>query len=85
MYGKKILFPIHPRTRNSIHKFKLNHLLSHFIHTEPIGFIENIALQSQAFLIITDSGGIQEEACILRKKTLILRNNTERPETLEVG
>lgn len=47
--------------------------------------MENIVLQMNAFFIATDSGGIQEEACILQKRTLILRENTERPETLEVG
>lgn len=81
---KKILFPIHPRTRNNIIKFWLEDLLDNFQVIEPVGFFENIILESNAYFIATDSGGIQEEACILEKKTLILRENTERPETLDV-
>lgn len=82
--NKKILFPIHPRTKNNIIKFGLEKLLEKFEIIEPIWFFENIILESNSFLITTDSGWIQEEACILEKKTLILRDNTERPETLEV-
>ncbi|MDD5213798.1 MAG: UDP-N-acetylglucosamine 2-epimerase (non-hydrolyzing) [Candidatus Gracilibacteria bacterium] len=83
--AKKILFPIHPRTKNNIIKFGLEGLLDSFIVIEPVGFFDNIILESNAYFIATDSGGIQEEACILQKRTLILRENTERPETLEVG
>lgn len=82
--NKKILFPIHPRTRNNIFKFWLEKLLSDFIIIEPVWFFDNIILESNSFMICTDSWWIQEEACILKKKTLILRENTERPETLEV-
>lgn len=81
---KKILFSIHPRTRKNIVKFWLEKLLEGFEIIEPVWFFENIILENNAFLITTDSGWIQEEACILEKKTLILRENTERPETLEV-
>lgn len=81
---KKILFLIHPRTKNNIIKFWLEKLLDNFIVNEPIWFFENIILESSAYFIITDSGGIQEEACILEKRTLVLRENTERPETLDV-
>ncbi|MBF0913519.1 UDP-N-acetylglucosamine 2-epimerase (non-hydrolyzing) [Candidatus Gracilibacteria bacterium] len=82
---KKILFPIHPRTKNNIEKFGLTEFLNDFEVIEPVGFIENVFLENNAYFVATDSGGIQEEACILQKKTLILRENTERPETLEVG
>lgn len=81
---KDILFSIHPRTYNNIIKFWLKDLLSEFLVIEPIWFFDNIVLESNAFLIATDSWWIQEEACILEKKTLILRENTERPETLDV-
>lgn len=81
---KIILFPIHPRTKNNIIKFWLESLLNNFVIIEPIWFIENITLITNAYFIVTDSGWIQEEACILKKKTLILRKNTERPETLDV-
>lgn len=82
--NKEILFPIHPRTKNNIIKFWLESLLTNFIVIEPVGFFENIILESNAYFIATDSWWIQEEACILKKKTLILRENTERPETLDV-
>ncbi len=82
--GKDILFPIHPRTQNNIIKFWLADKLKNFIVIEPVWFFENIILESHAFMIVTDSGWIQEEACILEKKTLVLRENTERPETLDV-
>lgn len=82
---KEILFPIHPRTKNNIEKFWLNSLLAGIKVIEPIWFVENIIFESNSFMIITDSWWIQEEWCILKKKTLILRDNTERPETLEVG
>ncbi len=83
--NKKILFPIHPRTKNNAKKFWLNKLLKEFIVIEPVWFFENIVVENNAYMIATDSGWIQEEACILQKKTLILRENTERPETLDVG
>ena len=83
--NKTILFPIHPRTKNNIMKFWLESLLENFTVIEPVWFFENIILESNAYMIATDSGWIQEEACILEKKTLILRENTERPETLDVG
>lgn len=82
---KVILFPVHPRTRNNIEKFGLNSLIADFNVVEPVGFHETITLEKCAYLIATDSWGIQEEACILQKKTLVLRENTERPETVEVG
>lgn len=82
--NKKILFPIHPRTRNNILRFWLESLLQQFEIIEPVWFLENVILESNAYFIVTDSWWIQEEACILQKKTLILRENTERPETLEV-
>lgn len=81
---KKILFPIHPRTKNNIEKFWLKNLLKNFEIIEPVWFLENIVLENNSYFITTDSWWIQEEACILQKKTLILRENTERPETLEI-
>ena len=52
---------------------------------KPVGYLDFLQLESDAKLILTDSGGIQEEACILRIPCVTLRDNTERPETLEVG
>ena len=53
--------------------------------TDPLGFQDFLVLEANAALILTDSGGVQEEACILRIPCVTLRDNTERPETIEVG
>jgi len=52
---------------------------------EPLGFLEFLQLEAGARLALTDSGGVQEEACILGVPCVTLRDNTERPETLDVG
>lgn len=81
---KKVIFSVHPRTFKKIHEFGLQHLLDHFTVIEPVWFKKNILFQKNAFLTITDSWGMQEESCILQTKTLVLRENTERPETIDV-
>jgi UDP-N-acetylglucosamine 2-epimerase (non-hydrolysing) len=53
--------------------------------TEPIDYLSFLTLESRAKLVFTDSGGVQEEACILKVPCVTLRDNTERPETIEVG
>jgi len=52
---------------------------------EPVGYLDFLLLEASARLILTDSGGIQEEACIHRVPCVTLRENTERPETIEIG
>jgi UDP-N-acetylglucosamine 2-epimerase (non-hydrolysing) len=84
LYHKPILFPVHPRTKKQLNLFKLT-FPKGIIDTEPVGFLEMLQLEKHALLILTDSGGIQEEACILQVPSVTLRFNTERPETLEVG
>ena len=83
-YDKQIIFPMHPRTKKMIENFNIK-LSNKFIVIEPIGYLDMLLLQKNAFLIITDSGGLQEESCILEKKCAVIRNNTERPEAVEVG
>jgi len=79
-----IIYPIHPRTMKRIEKFGLE--VSKGIRlTEPFGFLEFLQLEANATLVLTDSGGVQEESCILRVPCVTLRDNTERPETLDVG
>ncbi|MFA5008033.1 MAG: UDP-N-acetylglucosamine 2-epimerase (non-hydrolyzing) [Candidatus Omnitrophota bacterium] len=79
-----IVFPIHPRTVKMVKRFNLT--LPACIKTiEPTGFLDFIWLQVNAFLVMTDSGGLQEESCILKVPCVTLRNNTERPETVYVG
>jgi len=53
--------------------------------TPPVGYLEFLQLESNARLVLTDSGGLQEESCILGVPCVTLRENTERPETVEVG
>ena len=83
---RKIVFPIHPRTRVNIKFFGLESLLNeNIILTDPIGYLDFISLVKNCELVITDSGGIQEESTYLGVQCLTLRDNTERPVTVEVG
>jgi UDP-N-acetylglucosamine 2-epimerase (non-hydrolysing) len=83
---RKILFPIHPRTKNNLAEFKLLETIdSNLILTEPIGYLDFLALTSNAELILTDSGGIQEESTYLGVQCITLRTSTERPITVELG
>ena len=83
-YGVDIIYPVHPRTKKMIDEFGLS-LYGAVRYIEPLGFLEFLQLQKHAELILTDSGGVQEEACILGVPCVTLRDTTERPETLEVG
>jgi UDP-N-acetylglucosamine 2-epimerase (non-hydrolysing) len=79
-----ILFPMHPHSKKNIRTFSIR--LPKSIHVvEPIDYFSFLMLLSSARLVITDSGGIQEEACILRTACVTLRDSTERPETVAVG
>lgn len=83
---RRIVFPIHPRTRANIKGYGLESLLNeNIILTDPIGYLDFISLVKNCELVITDSGGIQEESTYLGVQCLTLRNNTERPVTVEVG
>ncbi|MDO6435541.1 UDP-N-acetylglucosamine 2-epimerase (non-hydrolyzing) [Flavitalea sp. BT771] len=84
--GRKVLFPVHPRTRSNIRTFGLEKDISpELILTEPIGYIDFLCLVKNARLIITDSGGIQEESTYLGIPCVTLRDNTERPITVKIG
>jgi len=78
-----IIYPIHPHSRKRLGEFNLKAPKLTLI--EPIDFFGFLQLESNARLILTDSGGVQEEACILSVPCVTLRDNTERPETIEVG
>ena len=78
-----VVFPVHPRTRQRIAEFGLKVEKLHL--SEPLPYIEFLALQSRAAVVITDSGGIQEETTYLGVPCLTLRNNTERPVTVTLG
>lgn len=78
-----VIFPVHPRTRQRIAEFGRSTGKLHL--SEPLPYIEFLALQSRAAVVITDSGGIQEETTYLGVPCLTLRNNTERPVTVSIG
>ena len=81
-FGLPLIYPIHPRAKKKLDEFALN--LEGVTLMEPVGYLRFLRLENNAKLILTDSGGIQEEACILGVPCVTLRDNTERPETLEV-
>lgn len=83
-YSQTIVWPIHPRTQAKLKEFGID-LPSYLKLIPPIGYLDFIQLQKHAQLILTDSGGIQEEACLLGVPCITLRENTERPESIEVG
>jgi UDP-N-acetylglucosamine 2-epimerase (non-hydrolysing) len=78
-----IIFPVHPRTRQRITEFGIHSQNLRLL--DPMPYIEFLALQSRATVVITDSGGIQEETTYLGVPCLTLRTNTERPITVTVG
>jgi len=78
-----IIYPIHPRSRKMMIEYGFQPKNLRLV--EPVDFLSFLQLESSARLILTDSGGVQEEACILNVPCVTLRDNTERPETLEVG
>jgi UDP-N-acetylglucosamine 2-epimerase (non-hydrolysing) len=79
----EVVFAVHPRTRQRIADFGLDVTKLHLL--DPMPYIEFLALQKRAAVVITDSGGIQEETTYLKVPCLTLRKNTERPVTAEVG
>jgi len=83
-FNLPIIYPIHPRTKKRIREFGLE-VPEGTELIEPTGFLEFLQLEANARLVLTDSGGVQEETCILKVPCVTLRDNTERPETIEVG
>jgi UDP-N-acetylglucosamine 2-epimerase (non-hydrolysing) len=82
----KIVFPLHPRTKNNLIKLNLEKELSaNILLTEPLGYIDFMELNKNSKLIITDSGGIQEESTYLGVQCITVRDNTERPVTITAG
>jgi UDP-N-acetylglucosamine 2-epimerase (non-hydrolysing) len=83
----KIIFPIHPRTKAHVQAFGLDKYIKNtgIRLIDPVGYIEFLSLVMHSKFVLTDSGGIQEETTALGIPCLTLRNNTERPITVEVG
>ena len=83
-FSLPIIYPIHPRAMKKIREFGLE--ISKGVRLiQPLGFLEFLQLEANAKLVLTDSGGVQEETCILKVVCVTLRDNTERPETLQIG
>jgi UDP-N-acetylglucosamine 2-epimerase (non-hydrolysing) len=81
----QVLFPVHPRTRQKLSECGISLDHPNLLVMEPVGYIEFLALQHHAAMVITDSGGIQEETTFLNIPCLTLRDNTERPVTITLG
>jgi UDP-N-acetylglucosamine 2-epimerase (non-hydrolysing) len=82
-YDIPVIFPIHPRSRTKLQEFQLNYNGINLL--EPFDFLSFLLLEKNAKIVLTDSGGVQEETCILGTPCVTMRENTERPETLDVG
>lgn len=81
---RAILFPVHPRTRKMIDLLDIK-LSKKIIMLPPLGFTESLFLWKDAEMVLTDSGGLQEETTALKKPCVTIRENTERPVTVELG
>ena len=81
--GLPVLFPVHPRTAKSLKE--LDELPGNLVLVEPQPYLEFNYMVKHAFAVITDSGGITEETTVMGVPCLTLRDNTERPETIEIG
>jgi len=80
-----IVFPVHPRTRARLAESGVDAGGDGFVLTEPLGYIDFLSLTSNARIILTDSGGLQEESTALGIPCLTMRENTERPVTITEG
>ena len=80
-----VLCSLHPRTRSKAQQFRINldHPGVRFL--EPFGFFDFIRLEQSAFCVLSDSGTVQEETCIMGVPNVTMRDVTERPETIECG
>ena len=86
--GLEIVFPVHPRTAKMLEALGLQARVASvrgLRQIEPLGYLDLLVLEKNAALVMTDSGGLQEEACFFRVPCVTLRESTERPETLEIG
>lgn len=78
-----VVLPLHPHTRARVEEFGLQPLLDRLTVLPPLSPRDFLALEAGAALLLSDSGGVQEEACLLRRPLLVLRDSTERPELLD--
>ncbi len=85
--GLKVLFPIHPRTKKAMEKADLLALLEMpgIVTSDPVSYVEMIALESEARLLLTDSGGVQKEAYFFQVPCVVARDETEWTELVQIG
>lgn len=83
-FNYTVVFPAHPRTLKRMREFNIKPP-KNIMFIEPPGYLDFLSLENFSILIITDSGGVQEEACILKRPCVTIRETTERPETLNIG
>ncbi|HET9172402.1 MAG TPA: UDP-N-acetylglucosamine 2-epimerase (non-hydrolyzing) [Actinospica sp.] len=81
--GRPVLFPVHPRTRAALRSVFRDEPPERVVLCEPLGYRDFLALAAECALLISDSGGIQEEATVLRRPLIVVRRSTERPEALD--
>ncbi len=84
-YKMPIICSLHPRTRNKMLSFGMSVDNAAVRFLEPLGFFDFIALEREAYCVISDSGTVQEECCLFRVPNITIRDVTERPETVECG
>ena len=84
-YGYLVICSFHPRTRSQVEAFGVDITAAGLRFLEPFGFLDFIRLERDAFCVLSDSGTVQEEACLFNVPNVTLRDVTERPETVECG
>ena len=84
-FGHPVIVSLHPRTASKIKEFGMDIEREGLRFLPPLGFFDFLHLEQHAFCVLTDSGTVQEEACILRVPNVTIRDVTERPETVECG
>ena len=85
IYQEPIVVSLHPRTRDKMQQYDIHVESEHIRLLAPLGFFDFVSLERHARAVLTDSGTVQEECCILRVPNVTIRDVTERPETLECG
>lgn len=84
IHSLDVVYPIHPRAEKRLEEFELE-VPARIDVVAPLDFLDFLLLEEEARIVFTDSGGVQEECCILQTPCITLRNETERPETVDVG
>jgi len=85
VHGVPIVVSMHPRTKNRLEAFGMSELVTGLRVLPPLGLFDFVRLERDARCVLTDSGTVQEECCILRVANVTMRDVTERPETVECG